>query len=104
MIALGIGGLLVALALTLGALALAGDDVGDLVRPELSTPTASGSSPATPSETPGDDRTETPTPTHSADDSSGHGSDGSGDDSSGHGSGDDSSGPGSGDDHSDDDD
>ena len=35
MVVLGIGGLAAAVALTLGALALAGDDVGDVVQPTL---------------------------------------------------------------------
>jgi hypothetical protein len=110
MIVLGIGGLAAAIALTVGALALAGD-VGTITQPRLE----GSSSPSTsPSDSRDDVRTETPSP--SVDDhgrgpddpagsednsgsgsgSSGSGSSGSGSDGSGSGS--DDSGTHSGDD------
>ena len=110
-IVLGIGGLVVAVAITLGALAFAGD-VGGVVQPGL--PRADR--PSTASSPGGDDGghveggSSAPSPSHEAGDDGGSGSDGSssgsGSDGSSSGSGsDDSSGPGSGsDDHSGDDD
>ena len=93
LIVLGITGLFATLALTLGALALAGDDLDDVVQPQLSEQDRRISNSPSPSvsSTPGVD-------------ASGSGG-GSVDDSSGSGS-DDSSGSGSGSDdgHSDDDD
>ena len=109
MIVLGLLGLGVALGLTVGALALAGNDVGDVVEPRP-VPTTTRQT-AQPSPSAGTHAATTPSVTstggpddgsHDGDDSSGHGS---GDDSSGHGSGDDSSGSSSGSgDHSGDDD
>lgn len=112
MVALGIGGLVVALALTLGALAFAGDGL------DGGTPSTGLTRPGRPTASPIRDepsRTSSPTrsPTRSvspsddgSDDDGGPDDDGGSDDgSSGHGSGDDSSGHGSGDDdHSNDDD
>jgi hypothetical protein len=97
----GIAGLFATLGLTLGALALAGDDLDDVVQPQLSEQdrrTSTSPSPSV-SSTPGVDASGSGG--GSGDDSSGSGSD----DSSGSGS-DDSSGSGSGSDdgHSDDDD
>ena len=89
MVLLGLGGLAAAIALTVGALALAGDDVGSVVQPTLETSSSSGSSAETLSPSPsvddhGDDDG-TPTGSPSVDD---HGGDGSGsDDNSGSGSG-----------------
>jgi hypothetical protein len=106
MVLLGIGGLAAAIALTVGALALAGDDVGSVVQPTLESSSSGGSSSQTRGPSPsvddhgGDDGTTTASP--SVDD---HGGGGSGsDDHSGSGSGSDSSsgsgssGSGSGDD------
>ncbi|HEX6400940.1 MAG TPA: hypothetical protein VF108_10805 [Actinomycetota bacterium] len=103
MVALGIGGFLAAIGLTVGALALAGDDTATVVHPQLTVSRQPSTSPS-----PDDDRRETPSPSaadhggdpddRGSDDHSGSGSDdssGSGsDDSSGSGS-DDSSGSGS---------
>jgi hypothetical protein len=94
MVLLGLGGLAAAIGLTVGALAIAGDDVGSVVQPTLESP-SSGSSAGTPSSSPSvDDRGDddgTPTASPSVDD---HGGDGSGsDDPSGS---DDHSGSGSG--------
>jgi hypothetical protein len=94
MVLLGLGGLAAAIGLTVGALALAGDDVGSVVQPTLES-SSSGSSAETPSSSPsvddhGDDA-DTPAASPSVED---HGGDGSGsDDSSGS---DDHSGSGSG--------
>jgi hypothetical protein len=94
MVALGIGGFVAAIGLTVGALALTGDDTATVVQPRL---TESRSSSATPSR---EDR-DGATPSPSADDHGGSGSDDSGSDDHG-GSGsddsgsDDRSGPGSG--------
>ena len=104
LVVLGIGGLAAAIALTVGALALAGSDVGSVVQPTL-VPSGSGSGAANPSMG-DDDPSSTPSPSvddhggagsPSPDDHSGSGSSGSG--SSGSGSG--SSGSGSGDSHDD---
>jgi hypothetical protein len=100
MIVLGVGGLIAAIALTLGALALAGNDLGDAMRPRLdqateqpthspkpddhrspsATPSvdAHGSASASASE-PGDDRGSGSLPGSGSGDS-GSGSDHSGDD------------------------
>jgi hypothetical protein len=86
MVVLGIGGLAAAIALTVGALALAGDEVGNVVQPTI-VPSESRSLAPSPSEV-GDDPSSTPSP--SADD---HGGDAGPDDNSGPGS--DNSGPGS---------
>lgn len=89
MVVLGIGGLAAAIALTVGALALAGD-VGTVVEPRI-TPSGSRSETSSPSRDDGD-RSETPSP--SVDDHGGEADDPSGsDDNSGSGS--DNSGPGS---------
>jgi len=109
MVLLGLGGLAAAIALTVGALALAGDDVGSVVQPTLDSSSSGGSSGETRSQSPsvddhGDDGTTTASP--SADDHGGGGSgsdDPSGsDDHSGSGSnsgsGSSNSGSGSGDD------
>jgi len=102
LVVLGIGGLAAAIALTVGALALAGSDVGSVVQPTLTSESGSQS----PRASEGDDHPSS-TPSPSVDDhggasgsrdspgsdNSGPGSSGSG--SSGSGSG--SSGPGSGD-------
>ncbi len=117
MVLLGLGGLAAAIGLTVGALALAGDDVGSVVQPTLESSSSNGASPSgssaeTRSPSPSvddhgdDDGTATASP--SVDD---HGGDGSGsddpsgsDDHSGSGSGSnsgsgsDNSGSGSGDD------
>jgi hypothetical protein len=96
MVALGLGGLVAAVALTLGALALAGDQVGSVVQPTLS-PSRSSSAPPSHSEA---DRSATASPSvddhggdpesddPGTDDNSGSGSSdsGSGSDSSGSGS------------------
>jgi hypothetical protein len=97
MVVLGIGGLAAAVALTLGALALAGDDVGDVVQPAL-TPSRSTTDAPSSSEA---DRSETPSP--SVDDHGGSssgsddppGDDNSGSGSSNSGSGSENSGSGS---------
>jgi len=103
MVVLGMGGLAAAIALTVGALALAGD-VGTVVQPRL-TPSAS-SDDATSSPREGDDRSETPSPSvddhggsddPAGDDNSGSDSDNSGSGSDNSGSGSDGSGSGSGD-------
>ena len=115
MVLLGLGGLAAAIGLTVGALALAGDDVGSVVQPTLQ-PSSSGSSAEIAEPSPsvddhGDDATSTPTTSPSVDD---HGGDGqrsttplvptthsgsdSGSGSSNSGSGSDNSGSGSGDD------
>jgi hypothetical protein len=108
MIVLGIGGLAAAIALTVGALALAGD-VGSLVQPNLSG-SASGSRSPSASE---DDDPLSETPSPSVDDHGGGSDDSSGSDDSGgnsgsgsdnSGSGSDNSGSGSGDSGSHDDD
>jgi hypothetical protein len=105
LVALGIVGLVAAIALTVGALALAGSDVGSVVQPTL-IPSESRSGASSPSES-DDHPSSTPSPSvddhggasgsPSPDDHSGSGSSGSG--SSGSGSG--SSGSGSGDSHDD---
>lgn len=112
LVVLGLSGLAAAVAMTLGALALAGGDVGQVVQPVL---TGEGQPTATATSSPhrddhGGEGSERPSASPSADDhggDSGHDSSGSGD-TSGHGSGSgsgssgsgsgDSSGPGSGDD------
>lgn len=96
MVVLGIGGLAAAIALTVGALALAGDNVGSVVQPTL-VPSESRSQ--SPSLSKGDDHL-SPTPSASVDDHGGASA--SPDDHSGSGS--DGSGPGSGDSGSYDDD
>jgi hypothetical protein len=107
MVVLGIGGLAVAIGLTVGALALAGD-VGTVVQPRL-THTASPSDVPSPSREDDDDRSGTPSP--SVDDHGGVGSDdpagsdddpGSGSDNSGSGSDDSGSGSDDSDSHDDD--
>jgi hypothetical protein len=111
MVVLGIGGLAAAIALTVGALALAGDNVGTVVQPTL-VPSETRSRSSSPSK--GDDHP-SPTPSPSVDDHGGasvaddpsgsddnSGSESSGSESSGSGS--DSSGSGSGDSGSHDDD
>jgi hypothetical protein len=112
LVVLGIGGLAAAIAITVGALALAGSDVGNVVQPTL-TPSNHGSRAPGPSA--GDDRSSsTPSPSvddhggatggsgsddHSGSGSSGSGSSGSGSSGSGSGSsGSGSSGSGSHDD------
>ena len=85
MVVLGIGGLAAAIALTVGALALAGDEVGNVVQPTIVA--SESRSLASPSEV-ADDPSSTPSP--AADD---HGGDAGSDDNSGPGS--DNSGPGS---------
>lgn len=109
LVVLGIGGLAAAVALTVGALALAGDDVGSVVQP---TVLPSGSRSPTPSTSKAEDhRSPTPSPSvddhggasgtddpSGSDDNSGSGSSGSGSSDSGSGS----SGSGSGDSHDDD--
>ena len=108
MIVLGLGGFAAAVGLTLGALALAGDEVGTVVQPNLA-PSRAESASRSPSPSRDDSRSAEPSP--SADDHGGSGSGdpassddhsgsgGSGDsgseDNSGSGS-DDSSGSGSG--------
>jgi hypothetical protein len=107
MVVLGIGGLAAAIALTVGALALAGDEVGSVVQPSLG-PSGSGSPSRATSPSRGDDEPAlTPSPSvddHgggtgsddlSGSDNSGPGSDSSGSGSDGSGSGSDSSGSGS---------
>ena len=101
LVVLGVGGLAAAIALTVGALALAGSDVGSVVQPAL-TPSIPGS--RSPGPSAGEDRpSSTPSPSvddhggasggSGSDDHSGSGSSGSG--SSGSGSGSGSSGSGS---------
>ena len=97
MVVLGIGGLAAAIALTVGALALAGNDVGSVVQPTL-IPSEARSLAASPS---GDDDPST-SPSPSADDhggeaypddsGSGSGDSGSGSSNSGSGSSDSGSG------------
>jgi hypothetical protein len=90
-IVLGLAGFAAAIGLTVGALALAGDDVGTVVQPNLGvsrSPARSGSPSDTPSPSRDDRASVTPSP--SADD---HGEDLGSDDNSGPGS--DNSGPGS---------
>jgi hypothetical protein len=110
MIVLGIGGLVAAVALTLGALAVASSSLGDVVRPRLDqathepTPTPSsddhGSSTATPSvedhggASPSVDGHGGASP--SGDDHGGDSGSGGGGDGSGHGSGGGSGSGGSG--------
>lgn len=101
MVVLGIGGMAAAIALTVGALALAGD-VGSVVETNITPSTQS--SHTTPSPSRDDDGgSETPSPSvddhggaDGGDDGSGSGNSGSGSDNSGSGS--DNSGSGSGDD------
>ena len=97
MIVLGIGGLVIALALTVGALAIAGSDVGDVVQPQVSTEDRS-TDPPSPSGL--DDASKLPSASTSSTSDVGGSEDGPDDDSSGPGSDDDSSGPGSDDDSS----
>ena len=100
MVVLGIGGLAAAIALTVGALALAGD-VGSVVETNITPSTRSSHTTPSPS---GDDDGRSETPSPSVDDHGG--SDGSDDDSgsnsgsgsSNSGSGSSNSGSGSGDD------
>jgi len=96
MVVLGIGGLAAAIALTVGALALAGDEVGNVVQPAL-TPSRSSSNTPSPSQ---GDRSATPSPsvddhggTSGSDDPLSDDNSGSGSSNSGSGSG--SSGSGS---------
>ena len=110
MVVLGIGGLAAAIALTVGALALAGD-VGSVVETNITPSSQTSLTSPTPSRD-DDDRSETPSPSvddHGGDDgsddnsgsgssNSGSGSDNSGSGSSNSGSGSDNSGSGSGDD------
>lgn len=98
MVVLGIGGLAAAIALTVGALALAGNEVGSVVQPTL-IPSESRSLPHSPS----GDEDPSASPSPSADD---HGGDADPDDNSGSSSGDSGSGSdnsGSGSDDLDDD-
>lgn len=92
MIVLGIGGLAAAIALTVGALALAGD-VGQVVQPSFAGSASASRSPRASAEDEG--RAETPSP--SVDDHGGGSDDPAGSDDSGgnSGSGSDSSGSGS---------
>lgn len=93
-VVLGIGGLAAAVALTVGALALAGSDVGSVVQPTL-TPSESGARSPSPSER--DDHPSS-TPSPSVDDhggASGSGSPGSDDHTGSGSSGSGSSGSGS---------
>ncbi len=104
MVVLGIAGLAAAVALTVGALALAGDQVGSVVQPTLAPSRSASSSPgpsrATPSVSPsasvddhgGASASDDPP---GSDDDSGSGSSNSGSGSSNSGSGSDSSGSGS---------
>ena len=110
MVVLGNGGLAAAIALTVGALALAGD-VGTVVQPRLTPSGSSDDSPSSPRDDEG--RSETPSPSvddhggsddPSGDDNSGSGSDNSGPGSDNSGSGSDDSGSGSDDSGSHDDD
>jgi hypothetical protein len=102
LIVLGIGGFAAAVGLTLGALALAGDEVGTVVQPNLapsvSRPSTRSNSPS-PDEDPASPSVEDHGGSRSDDPSRGEDHSGSGD-SSGPGSGDssgsDSSGSGSG--------
>jgi hypothetical protein len=98
-VAWGLAGLVVALMLTLGAFAIAGQEIAEPASvPEL-TPGATTTPDATPSQD-DDRRTGTPTESPSPGDDRGGSGDGSDDDNSGSGSGgdDDNSGPGSGND------
>jgi hypothetical protein len=96
MVALGVGGFVAAIGLTLGALALAGDETGSVVQPHLSPSRDDGVS-----SSPSVAETDSPTPSPSADDDGGSGSEDSGsgsDDPPGSddsGSGSDNSGSGS---------
>ena len=89
MVLLGLGGLAAAIALTVGALALAGDDVGSVVQPTLQSSSPGGDGTASPSPSVDDhDGDGTATPSASVDDHGGGGSDDPpGDDHSGSGSG-----------------
>jgi hypothetical protein len=92
LLVLGLGGLAAAIGLTVGALALAGDDVGAVVQPRVA-PSPGRSSASTPSPSPRCDR-ESPTASPSVDD---HGGDRPGsDDGSGSNSGPGSTNSGSG--------
>jgi hypothetical protein len=93
MVVLGIVGLAAAIALTVGALALAGNDVGSVVQPALASP-GSRSASSVPSPSGEEDASSTPSP--SVDDhGGGSGSDNSGSGSDNSGSGSDNSGSGS---------
>ena len=81
MVALGLLGVLGAVALTVGALALAGDDLGSVVQPELSTPDPRLSPSASPEASPSRSASPSPRSGQGSDDSGGSG----GDDSSGSG-------------------
>jgi hypothetical protein len=100
MVALGLGGFLAAIGLTLGALALAGDDTATVVHPQLSPSRPDDDRSTSPSPSERDERTRTPSPSDRPDDggSGGTGSDGSGSEDSGSnsGSGSDDSGSDSG--------
>lgn len=91
MIVLGIAGLVAAVALTLGALAVAGNSLGDVVRPRLDqathqpTQTPSSEHPGSSTATPSVDDHGGASP--SGDDHGGNSGSGGGGDSSGHGSG-----------------
>ena len=91
MVLLGLGGLVAAIALTVGALALAGDDVGSVVQPTLQSSASGSETTRTPSPSVDDhDDNGTATPSASVDDHGGGGSgsdDPPGDDHSGSGSG-----------------
>jgi hypothetical protein len=89
MVVLGIGGLAAAIALTVGALALAGD-VGSVVETNITPSTLTSHTTPSPSRD-DDDRSDTPSP--SVDD---HGGDDGSDDNSGSNSGSGSSNSGSG--------
>ena len=99
-VALAVGGVVLALGLTLSALAVAGADLGDSVQPRVALERDGGTPSTTPSRAPRERPSASPSDDHGG--NSGSGSD----DSSGSGSGSDdhggdSSGPGSGsDDHS----
>jgi hypothetical protein len=95
MVVLGIGGFLAAIALTMGALALAGDAAGTVVQPHL-TPSQPDDRHGHTSVSPSPEDRTSPSPDDHG------GADGSGSDDSTSGtSGSDSSGPGSGDSGSD---
>lgn len=97
----GMGGLLVAIVLTIGAFALAGQEISQPAGvPVFTSPSASRSADEDPTESPQHERTVTPTPDAGDDNADSSGPGGSDGDSSGHGSGNDSSGPGSGGDSS----
>jgi hypothetical protein len=103
MVLLGLGGLVAAIALTVGALALAGDDVGSVVQPTLRSASPSGGSeqsrsPSASVDDHGDDD-DSVTPSPSVDDHGGGSDDHSGSGSgSNSGSGSSNSGSGSDDD------